>query len=1204
MCCVMFRKKIFITGGLSLLFLMLTFWYEQRDNRENNLKYYASMVQKNLQIHENQIMELLQRFNDNPDFLERSDKFQAAVLNGNIQDLSNKPYTILLFEGEKLQAWSNNRAVVGTDKPEGFSLINEGFYSIFKQNLPKNYVAVCLIPIKWNYKLTNEEYLKNQFIASEKIPESVLITDKTTAFEITDKNGKSVFLDATGRASNLGHQTQLFLIVLAGLFFLCICLSNIAALIREKYGQGKSIFFFLGVAFIIKLAVTYYDFNAHFHLLPLFDYNINEKSLLNTSPSDILFDILIILWLIVYLYKDSQALDFDRLKFSHKIIINTILQGTMALGLLAVIYFHQSLSKDRTHHFDFENLFYIGFGGLITIMSLLMLWIVLFLFNYRIMTNIKKLNLPLVYRIGTLVSAMVLLFPMIVQYDFQVNYVIILVLIFAYIILNDFFIDNSRDSELTWTLLWLIFFSSVSTGLLYKYRRNMDIETLTSAIKKLSLGKDTKAIEHIDQLIDTYRLTNDSLHNYTNTQKTLSTLFKKDSYLFDNYRFILLDTLIKATSTKTRAINDESGLMTYTAQIPADSVHYYRLEVTKIDNPNSLTDEYKNSVWAEPYLGIKELDRMEYAVFRKGILVEQKGDRYAKIQEVDRIPKIGTAELIKSDFEYSEVSGQFENETVIVARYTYNGKDKIVSLFAHLFVLMSGITFFLSIINRSTKTIEDFTFARTVNMNTKVHTVMILLIVFTCIIVATVTFIYSNQSTENRHTEQLQQKLESVTSHIINEINRFPNEKPDISTLTTLLKSTHQIDVNFYDTNGVLFLKNEDIVFKKHLKAPLINSFAYDKLVYKGYSMVRIDDKIGDFKFQSGYARIEKDGELFALLEVPNYSREQLKEKDISNLMGTLISVYVLLLIPTLLLANSTAKIIMEPLKEVGRKLREVEFGIKPTKIDWDSKDELGELINEYNAMLAKLEESAHIIKENAQENAWRMMAKQVCHDIRNPLTPMNLTVQMMAMYAQTMSHDELKQYIAKSSRVIEEQIIHLEGLAKRFGEYAGEMTTTGAPKLLLETIDFCDFVELNASLFEHNDHPNTKLNIVILKEVIEVQIDKSQMARVLNNLIKNAIEAIPDHREGRVDVFVYRTSSERVQIRISDNGVGIPQEQMNKIFQPNFTTKGTGSGIGLAVSNRIVKDVDGKLWCESILGQGSDFFIELPIAGYNSTQV
>jgi two-component system, NtrC family, nitrogen regulation sensor histidine kinase NtrY len=557
---------------------------------------------------------------------------------------------------------------------------------------------------------------------------------------------------------------------------------------------------------------------------------------------------------------------------------------------------------------------------------------------------------------------------------------------------------------------------------------------------------------------------------------------------------------------------------------------------------------------------------------------------------------VNTCEASTDNMLFMEYVGHYENDLVIVARHSYDGGQKVVFLFAYLFIFIAGIAFFIAVLNTFTDVIDGFKFPRHWTMNFKVHATIIGLVIFACIVVACVTFIHSNNATEQSHHIQLEQKMQSIISHIQGIINEVPEEKIDFQKLLEPLTSTHQVDVNFYDPTGHLITNLDKIVFKKYLKAPIINSIAYDNLMHqKKGTYFTLGDHIGNFSYESGFARIEKNNQLVALIEVPNYSREWLKQNDLSNLMGMLMTVYVLLLIPTIIFAYSTTKLIMKPLQEVGEKLREVGYGVTPTKIEWNSKDELGDLIGEYNTMLLKLQETAIEIKEDAQESAWRVMAKQVSHEIKNPLTPMKLRTQMLNSMAQNASNEELREYVIKTTRTLEEQIGALDGIATNFGDYAGNIGGDKV-KLQLEEVNFGDFVTVNASLFEDNEHPNTKLNIVVpTKEKLFVKIDRTQMVGVLNNLIKNAIQAIPDYREGRVDVFVTEQDG-KVVTRICDNGVGIPQELLTKIFMPNFTTKGKGSGIGLAVSYRSVKDVQGNLICHSVLGQGSDFFIELPL--------
>lgn len=1190
-------KRIYIYSIFSVLFIGLAFWKDIKNTKEHNLSIYAQEIQQTLSVHEEQAAAVTKAFAQNPDLLSHVDKFQSAIGKQSISELANKPFTILIFQGKKLCAWSNNRTVVSADVEEGFKELNEGYYFISKQTYNADYQSVTLIPIRWSYKIKNQEYLKNNFIASETIPEAVKITEKNTPFSVTSSKGQSLYLDANENASNINAQYQLFVLMLIAILFLCAFINHVSRVLGKGSRPEFSLIFFFLAVLLIKCIITYLDFNTRFSLLPLFDKKINGPSLLDTSPGDMLTNIFLLLWLIVFFYRDVKPLQFENFSFRVKIAINIIFNITVILGLLIIIYFHKGLIMNSKEDFDFENIFYIKFSGVITIMSLLLLWVVLFLFNYRIMNNIRRLEMPKPYRVGLLVLSILLVLPLISVYEFNIPILILSLFIFIFVTALDFFTDSKDESQLPWLLIWMILFSFTSAILLYKYRRDSDTEDLISMIKVLSVGKDTRAIEDIDKIVATYKTNTDTLTTQNAVFEKVNALFNNSNYLVDNYRFTLTDSLFKGNSVKTRVLTDSDSSTVYSAQIPIDSFHFYRLEVFKQKTENFIdVGDYKDIMRSEPYLGIKAIDKIEYAVYKNHTLAEANTNFYNVYNNVGRISKLGEIEKNESVRACIQVIGHFDNEHIIVARHTYDNGQKIIFLFAYLFIFIAGIAFFIAVLNTFTDMIDGFKFPRHWTMNFKVHATIIGLVLFACIIIACITVIYSNDATEKRHNEQLNQKIQSVTSHVNSIVEKSTDENIDFQAMIAPLTTTHRVNINFYDTTGVLIINSDKLVFKKHLKAPIMNSIAYDELIHKTQNTYSIlEDKIGDFTYKSGFARIEKNEKLIALIEVPNYNREFLKQNDLSYLMGMLMTVYVLLLIPTIMFAYSTTKLIMKPLQEVGEKLREVAFGISPTKIEWSSKDELGDLISEYNAMLLKLDESARILEENAKESAWRVMAKQISHDIKNPLTPMKLSAQMLGSMSQsTDNEEELRIYIKKATRTLEEQIGALEDIATRFGDYAGDASGEKS-QLQLEEINFCDFVSVNAALFENNEQ-NAKVNIVVPnKDNIYVKIDRTQMTRVLNNLIKNAIQAIPDHREGRVDIFVFEQNG-KVVTRISDNGVGIPQELLAKIFMPNFTTKGTGSGIGLAVSNRNVKDLNGKLWCESVLGQGSDFFIELPV--------
>jgi signal transduction histidine kinase len=242
--------------------------------------------------------------------------------------------------------------------------------------------------------------------------------------------------------------------------------------------------------------------------------------------------------------------------------------------------------------------------------------------------------------------------------------------------------------------------------------------------------------------------------------------------------------------------------------------------------------------------------------------------------------------------------------------------------------------------------------------------------------------------------------------------------------------------------------------------------------------------------------------------------------------------------------------------------------------------------------MLSNLRTQAQTGVQNARDEAWQQMAKQIAHDIRNTLTPMKLSIQFLEHSSSSPDvNPTIGERIRRISATLVEQINHFNQIANNFGDFAKARTEPSA----IESADLNDFLALNCELFKNNLESKTAVNVFLPKDTFFVRIDRAQMARVVTNLITNAQQAIPENREGRIDVYLFEQDDKAV-IRISDNGSGIPAEQIEQIFQPNFTTKNSGTGLGLAICRKLVQDVEGHIYCTSVLHQGSDFYVELPI--------
>ncbi len=266
--------------------------------------------------------------------------------------------------------------------------------------------------------------------------------------------------------------------------------------------------------------------------------------------------------------------------------------------------------------------------------------------------------------------------------------------------------------------------------------------------------------------------------------------------------------------------------------------------------------------------------------------------------------------------------------------------------------------------------------------------------------------------------------------------------------------------------------------------------------------------------------------------------------------------------------------------------MKEINIGKVNEEITWNRKDEIGELVDEYNKMVKKLDVSAALLARSEREGAWKEMARQVAHEIKNPLTPMKLNLQYLQMAIDTNSPNvkDISVYVAK---ILVEQIDHLSQIATDFAQFANIGRTQN------QVFNVNDSIQHVSSLYSVDD--TLHISLSTHAEKIMIKADKTQINRLLTNLIQNAIQSVPENRKAEIEIAT--TGSEgKVVISVKDNGTGISDSMINKIFTPNFTTKTSGTGLGLAMCKGIVEKLNGRIWFETKENVYTCFFVELPI--------
>src|SRR5690606_38778538 len=380
-------------------------------------------------------------------------------------------------------------------------------------------------------------------------------------------------------------------------------------------------------------------------------------------------------------------------------------------------------------------------------------------------------------------------------------------------------------------------------------------------------------------------------------------------------------------------------------------------------------------------------------------------------------------------------------------------------------------------------------------------------------------------------------------------------------------------------------------IYDLRLISQYINPHAYINLKNYGKFQFVQNEKIGDLNYLNAYASIRNDNlEPIAYLGIPEYSSQLNYDKNIGSLLNALLNIYALVILVLGLFAVFAANKMTEPLLLVQKSLAKIKIGEANEPIFWKRNDEIGNLIREYNYMIAELEESAKKIMKSERESAWREMAKQVAHEIKNPLTPLKLGMQQLERSWKDGDPNFETRFQSFSKSFIE-QVDSLTHIASEFSNFAK------MPDTKLEKVNLIEIIKISISLYKNVSNIQINLFNNLDSEEVMVNADKDQLLRVFNNLIKNGVEASVNRRKPKINIFVEKSRSEGViLVDIQDFGEGIPFEAQKKLFQPNFTTKSSGTGLGLAFVKRAIESMEGEISYETHIGKGTSFFISLPV--------
>ena len=362
---------------------------------------------------------------------------------------------------------------------------------------------------------------------------------------------------------------------------------------------------------------------------------------------------------------------------------------------------------------------------------------------------------------------------------------------------------------------------------------------------------------------------------------------------------------------------------------------------------------------------------------------------------------------------------------------------------------------------------------------------------------------------------------------------------------------------------------------------------AYEQIGQFNRTLFIQEEKIGNYEYLSAYVPFRnEDNQLMAYLNLPYFAKQTELRSELSTFLIAFTNIYIILIAIAIFVTLIISNYITLPLQLIKEKISKLKFGKPNEKINWVRKDEIGQLIMEYNRMIDELSRSADLLAKSERESAWREMAKQVAHEIKNPLTPMKLSIQYLQKAWDDKAPD-WDQRLRRFSQTVIQQIDNLSAIASEFSDFAK------MPQSEMEKIDLANVIENAIGLFKDVQQIEFISNAQYVAPCY-VYADKKQMLRVFNNLIKNSIQAIKNPSEGLIEIGILKENS-TYKVTLTDNGSGIKKEEAEKIFTPSFTTKTGGMGLGLAIVQSIIESSGGEIWFESEFGTGTTFFIRLP---------
>jgi len=1137
---------------------------------------------------------------------------------------SSLQHSFYLIDNGKVVAWSKNDFSIALSDIEGdfkFKLVQTPRMDLLLYRFPRDSKSLIgIIPLRVGYDIVNR-YLTTTWNSK------IFPIQGVEIFSLNDSSGVAVCPASQGCLFRTKAPQDAFMVNRVSLavasMSILVALLVVFFIVRALHRNKKYLIAFI-VLFVslsgIRIAMVQFLFPGRWVYSELFDPKYFASSSYNASVGDFFLNALIVAATCIYLFKIYARLHFIKGSFRQsklvKWLISILLLSASFFAFLFPHLFVESIFHDSAISIDITS--GVVFDGLrvVALSAVALGCLSSFLFVHILVRWSKLLvNSNWQFIFSLLIAALLFLGYFLFS---DLNYWVTLfigVVYFSVLYYSNYFQSLSHVGSRIFSFFLIATMAYGAQGALgiWRFAEEKEVRSMFRSSNNL-ISRDVLGEYLLDET--TKKIASDKFI----VSNMASPLLAKDAVrqkvrqvhlnsYFDRYEVKVklyhtdgspADNGLDDFATSIKAFQNEANKTTYEGiyfihSAAPETVKRYLAVIPLTKNNTSLgyvvldlslKQIVPQQVYPELLIDNRFAQALRnkdysYAFFNKEKLMGSAGSL-----NFDRDFDIGLLNNLTLYSKGIKVDGHWlvgsEDETgrqAVVASDAYSNFS-VLANFSLLFIVGIGLIFLLLIVYLISQARQKII----LNYSTRIQLYIYLSFILPLVVVSTIALRMISQSDDAQLEKEIREKGIQITESIAGFLEEGDNltNRRELQAQVTEIAQASSVDANIYARSGELLASSQPTIFNSQLVMPLPKRDAWEKIINEKFNIIQARSTIGLLDYNSLFFAIKTSGKnhIDGILELPflKSNSETTKISVLTNILVTFVVVFICFSF----FAFSAIDKLTFPLQFIAKKLKTTSLG-ENQPIEWKANDEIGLMVKEYNRMLDNLEQNKIDLARNQKESAWREIAQQVAHEIKNPLTPMKLTLQQMeqSVANESLDHERTK----KSIQTMLTQVDVLNGIASSFNAFA----TMPAP--VLTSVDVTLLLTRTIALFDHHGDA-----VIIFDQPTTPQFargDEKLLGRIFSNIILNALQSGKNGNKVVVEIRIKGENNWCV-INFRDNGMGIVEELRDKIFLPHFTTKNTGSGLGLAIAKQGIEQMGGSIWFETISGQGTTFFVKL----------